>query len=122
MFLEISIIDPNGFDLFLVLLWNVWHERNKVFQGDKARDISEIIASARQFLSDFKYANGRLEQELGGTPESYIQRWMPPQNDKVLKFNCDASWISSTEHAAISFVHGLLNVVHGLLLEGNVIG
>lgn len=122
MFLEISIIDPNGFDLFLVLLWNVWHERNKVFQGDKARDISEIIASARQFLSDFKYANGRLEQELGGTPESYIQSWMPPQNDKVLKFNCDASWISSTEHAAISFVHGLLNVVHGLLLEGNVIG
>ncbi|KAK1375906.1 hypothetical protein POM88_032099 [Heracleum sosnowskyi] len=58
----------------------------------------------RMLLSDFKYVNGRLEQEIGRASLSNIQSWKPPQNDEVLKFNCDASWIPSTKHAAISFV------------------
>ncbi|KAK6153394.1 hypothetical protein DH2020_013033 [Rehmannia glutinosa] len=79
--------DPEGHEVFAMLLWSVWKARNEVYFENKVRNLHQFIEFA---------VNRYNEHKQSLLPNSTIiaqrmdEKWKPP-TDGFIKINSDAS-------------------------------
>ncbi|POO02726.1 Ribonuclease H-like domain containing protein [Trema orientale] len=80
-------LDKAGFEHFVVILWSIWFERNRVLYGQNCRDPSLVLESATQTFFDYQRV-GRVDEYMHTTPSP--RRWKLPSVGQV-KMNTDAA-------------------------------
>ncbi|PON73842.1 hypothetical protein PanWU01x14_053920 [Parasponia andersonii] len=82
-------LDGDALELFCVILWCLWFERNRIVHGEHTREPHHIADYAKSFLQEFW---NKVRKVLRG---SFLKprmacRWQAPRSGH-LKLNVDAS-------------------------------
>jgi ribonuclease HI len=99
-----------------ILLWLVWHERNKANTGDTIRSPDYIASSINYHVNEYR----NLKQHKMTQKKVSIQKWSPPPSE-FLKINIDGAFYESLKAGGWGFTvrddRGLLIVAGAGNLE-----
>ena len=54
-------LSTEEFEVFLVVSWIIWNQRNSVIHGGKVKDPRHILKRAEDFLTEYHQAQDQLE-------------------------------------------------------------
>ncbi|KAL0009952.1 hypothetical protein SO802_005060 [Lithocarpus litseifolius] len=81
-------LSTEEFELFLVLAWFIWNQRNLVIHGGKLKDPRQVLKRAEDFLDEYHQAQEQMLLMLSA--QQQITGWQPPQSAKY-KLNFDVA-------------------------------
>ncbi|KAK2645174.1 hypothetical protein Ddye_020369 [Dipteronia dyeriana] len=78
-------------ELFYVLLWRIWFNRNSYAHGATPVEVSRMIGWSKMFLHDYQSINRKREKEKEKAKSTDCSnlRWYPLEKD-LYKSNCGA--------------------------------
>ena len=68
------------FELFLIIMWELWNHRNEVCSGQKVWKPDALLEWSGLFLRDYQEACGVLKEKREAAPP---RKWNPPPTNKV---------------------------------------
>ena len=83
----------------IVLLWQWWIERNRVREGDKRRNIHDLMYVIMKNAEEFLRLGSTREEKVNKP----LQRWCKPPNDTV-KINSDGAFLVETGEGGWGYV------------------
>lgn len=92
-------LDENVRLLLVTLLWHWWLERNRVRDGERRMEPTQLACIVRKNTDEFPTI-GRPSSDSG---TRIRKRWERPRAD-VLKINCDGAFRSETSAGSCGFV------------------
>ena len=81
-----------------ILLWLVWHQRNKANAGDKIKCPDDILS----YINYHTYEYRSLKQRRMIPKQTNIQKWTPPPCE-FLKVNTDGAFHKGTHAGGWGF-------------------
>ena len=81
-------LSTEEFEVFLVVSWLIWNQRNLVIHGGKVKDPRQILKRAEDFLTEYHQAQDQLV--LPQNVQQQSSGWQPPHSDHY-KLNFDAA-------------------------------
>uniref|UniRef100_A0A803NSB0 Reverse transcriptase domain-containing protein n=1 Tax=Cannabis sativa TaxID=3483 RepID=A0A803NSB0_CANSA len=102
--------------LAAALCWAVWGARNDVVWQAKSFNFSAIVASAKSYLDQWKYAQKTQIESLWSDLQDYdgMERWLKPQVNSI-KINVDAAIFEGQNRFGSALV---VRDHNGMLVEG----
>ncbi|XP_060972454.1 uncharacterized protein LOC115717936 [Cannabis sativa] len=95
-----TVLTTSEFELFLVLCWCNWHERNAIYHGNTVRSSQAVASYAPSYLAEFQSARAKRSQPTTSSvaatdprPSSeftHAPKWTAPPRGR-LKLNTDAA-------------------------------
>uniref|UniRef100_A0A5B7BVL5 RNase H type-1 domain-containing protein n=1 Tax=Davidia involucrata TaxID=16924 RepID=A0A5B7BVL5_DAVIN len=82
----------DDFELWCVVLWMVWGQRNNVFHDGKGKVAEGVIMAAKNFLGEFREAQFKMSVVFPVWVRVGAASWSPP-HEGVFKVNVDGSWV-----------------------------
>ncbi|KAL4637806.1 hypothetical protein ACB092_03G102900 [Castanea dentata] len=103
-------------ELFWVLCWTIWNQRNRVIHGGKIQHPSILIQQARDFLAEYKDKQSQLATSV--IMES-VQQWRPPSGS-AFKLNFDVVIFANSKSSGVGVIirNNLGVVLAGLSARG----
>ena len=92
---ELSRMSITEFELFLVLAWFIWNQRNTVIHGGKLKEPGWLNKRSREYLEEFHQAQDQLIIPVMNTSVN-VNVWHPPPAS-VFQLNFDAAFFWDLE-------------------------
>ncbi|XP_039014012.1 uncharacterized protein LOC120143860 [Hibiscus syriacus] len=96
-------LNREGFDLFLMLLWNVWNRRNKWINNTELQPDINVILKAWNLLSEFKQVSNLFACLSRETPPRRIRKWCKLAQG-LIKINVDGAFYHKSHKVDIGVV------------------
>ncbi|PWA97583.1 hypothetical protein CTI12_AA027380 [Artemisia annua] len=93
----------NKWEVFLMICWSIWLERNRITHGQSPQDSGLIWQGAIRLLQQFQDATMRCNVQSGTIVDPLASIWQPPPYGFV-KIDCDATWLPSSKQVCLGFV------------------
>ncbi|WCJ29809.1 Retrovirus-related Pol polyprotein from type-1 retrotransposable element R2 [Euphorbia peplus] len=89
-----SIVDAQTFNSFMLTIWMIWFNRNRLVHGVPPFTASDLLNKVRELIDDYNCSLEQAPQVLAVNSESFSKRsWSPPIGESY-KLNCDAAIIA----------------------------
>ena len=90
---------PDSIPLFAMTGWSMWFHKNKIWVGENARPLGQLVSFARDYVRDFKSLRNNSSTVRVSAPKI----WSPP-NRYTWKINFDGALYGESAEAGVGEV------------------
>ncbi|XP_024029463.1 uncharacterized protein LOC112093980 [Morus notabilis] len=90
----LEVLKPHNLELFCVLAWSIWKDRNNLVHNDISKPLNELLEDASLYLAGFQRC--RVINSAPTTKVSAPTSWSAPPTGE-LKLNVDAAVVEQAD-------------------------